>query len=289
MRAGEWVYLNGEILRSDLARISPFDRGYLFAQAAYEVTAVYNGQLIDFEAHLARLSQTLKGIDILPPEIDLVTLHHALMAKNHLVEGLVYLQISGGEHGPRDFYGPEELTPTVFAFVTHKKLMDSPAETGITAISAPDTRWGRRDLKTTQLLSQSLAYRAARRAGAHTAILHEDGCITEAASANLWMVQPDGVLITRDLSQALLAGITRQTLLRLLQKAGFAVHERAFTLAELKTASEAFTSSTGLLIAPLTHLDDSAIGCGTPGPVVRQVQRLYYDYMGADPDQIGWL
>lgn len=289
MTAGEWVYLNGEIVAASTARISPFDRGYLFAQAAYEVTAVFDGRLIDFDAHLTRLQRTLVGIEIVPPDVDLRALHQALIDKNQLVEGLIYLQVSAGDHGPRDFYGPEALTPTIFAFVTHKSLIGELAETGITAISVPDTRWSRRDLKTTQLLSQSLAYRAARRAGAHTAILHEAGVVTEAASANLWIVLPGRVLVTRDLSASLLPGITRQSVLTLLRGAGFTVEERAFTLDELKSAAEAFTTSTGVVIAPLIDVDGAAIGNGTPGSVVRGVQRLYYDYIGAETETIAWL
>ncbi len=284
-----WVYLDGDYMPADAARISPFDRGFLFAQSAYEVTAVYDGKLIDFDPHLERLSRTLSGLEIARPDADLRQVHTALMTRNDLQEGLIYLQVSAGMQGPRDYYGPEHLTPSVFAFVTHKRLLTDLARDGITTISTPDTRWQRRDLKTTQLLSQTLAYRAARRAGAHTAILHEDGLVTEAASANLWIVAADGSLVTRDLSSALLPGITRDRLIALFNDRSLDVQERAFTLDELKAASEAFTSSTGVVIAPILSVDGIPIGTGQPGPVTRQVQAAYYAYIGADVSRITWL
>lgn len=289
MSLGEWVYVNGEIVRSTDAAISPFDRGFLFAQAAYEVTAVYNGQLIDFEAHLERLSLTLQGIEVLAPDVDLAKLHHELMHRNNLSEGLIYLQITGGDQGPRDFYGPENLSPGIFLFVSHKQLIGDVARDGITAITLEDTRWKRRDIKTTQLLSQSLAYRAARRHGADTAIMHEDGFVTEAASANLWIVTDEGVLVTRDLGRALLPGITRASVARLLRESGLNVEERAFSLEEMFVAREVFTSSTGVVIAPVLQVDDRIIGDGLPGRNTRQVQRIYYDYIGADTQSIKWL
>lgn len=282
MSLGSWVYLDGAFVSVETAKISPFDRGFLFAHAAYEVTAVYNRQLIDFGAHISRLKRTLRGIEIAFPEADLEALYAEIVARNDISEGLIYLQVTAGNQGPRDFYGPDVLTPTLFMFTTEKPLIGDVARNGLTAISIEDTRWSRRDMKTTQLLSQSLAYRAARRADAETAILHEDGVVTEAASANVWMVTHDGTLVTRDLSQALLPGITRESVARLLREAGLGVEERAFTLDEMTHAAEAFTTSTGVVIAPILALDDTPIGTGTPGPVTRHVQRLYYTYIGAD-------
>lgn len=286
MSLGKWVYLGNSFQEAASARLSPFDRGYLFAHAAYEVTAVYNGQLIDFDAHLARLARTLDSLEIPAFPADLGDLHRQLMARNGLTEGFVYLQITAGDYGHRDFYGPETFTPALFMFSTEKPLINAAARDGITAITLPDTRWTRRDMKTTQLLSQSLAYRAARRAGATTAFMHEDGVITEAASANAWIVLGDGTLVTRPLSNAILPGITRETVLDLLAAANLKLEERAFTVAEAKAASEAFTSSAGAIIAPVLTLDDTLIGSGKPGPVTRAVQRAYYEYIGADVARI---
>ncbi len=288
MAVNGWVYLDGTFMPASEAKVSPFDRGYLFAHAAYEVTAVYNGELVDFDQHLARLGRTLDGLEIEPPKTDLRALHLDMVTRNNLTEGLVYIQVTSGMQGPRDYYGPEVLTPSIFSFVTHKQLIGDVARDGITTISYPDTRWARRDLKTTQLLTQTLAYRAARRAGTQSAILHEDGVVTEAASANLWIVTEEGTLITRDLSSALLPGITRARLFSLMSEISI-VEERAFTLDELRSAKEAFTSSTGVVIAPVLSLDGALIGSGKPGPVTRQVQRAYYAYIGADPSKYDWL
>lgn len=283
------VYIDGAFLPRHQARISPFDRGFLFAHAAYEVTAVYNGRLIDLEPHEARLRRTLADLEIEFPNIDFAELHHDIISRNSLHEGLVYLQVTAGDQGPRDYYGPETLTPTVFMFTTKKTLIGEKARNGLTAITLEDSRWKRRDLKTTQLLTQTLAYRAARRAGADTAIMHEDGSVTEAASANLWIVTKDGELATRNLSHALLPGITRQRVAALLEGQKISVSERAFTLQELQDATEAFTSSTGVVIAPVLKLDGQSVGCGQAGPVTRTVQKLYYEYIGADLSKIDFL
>lgn len=276
------VYLNGEFLTAGDAQISPFDRGYLFAHAAYEVTAVYNSKLIDFDGHLARLGRTLDGLEIPHLTEDLPRLHQEVMTRNKLSEGLIYLQVSAGDYGHRDFSGPETFTPSLFMFTTARPLIGDLARDGIAAITTEDTRWTRRDMKTTQLLSQSLAYRKARRAGAQTAFMHEDGVITEAASANAWIVLSDGTLVTRALSNAILPGITRQSLLTLLSDQGLRIEERLFTVADAKSAVEVFTSSAGALIAPVLKLDDTMIGTGKPGPVTRRVQSAYYGHIGAD-------
>ncbi|MEM9669370.1 MAG: aminotransferase class IV [Pseudomonadota bacterium] len=282
MGLGRWVFLNGEFVQADAAAQSPFDRGFLFAHAAYEVTALYNSRFIDIDRHLKRLSRTLNAIEIAVPDDDIESLHHEVIARNELDEGLVYLQVSAGNQGPRDFYGPEILRPSIFVFSTERQLISDVAQTGVKAITKEDTRWKRCDVKTTQLLSQSLAYREARRRGAYTALMHEDGVVTEAASANAWIVDQDGAIITRDLSPSLLPGVTRDRVLSLLTDEGYVVQERAFTVEEAKSASECFTTSTGVTILPITSLDGHAVGKGLPGPITRTAQRLYYQYMGAN-------
>lgn len=289
MSETNWVFVNGDFVAAEAAHVSPFDRGFLFAHAAYEVTAIYKGRFIDLDRHLARLTRTLDGLEIELPELDFVALHQELVRKNEIEEGLVYVQVTAGTHGPRDFFGPERLISSVFAFASKRTLIGEAARTGITAISTPDTRWARRDLKTTQLVSQSLAYRAARRVGADTAIMHENSVVTEAASANLWIVDADGTLITRQLSSALLPGITRARVLDLLGPGASQIEERAFTLEELAAAREAFTTSTGLVIAPILSVDGQAIGTGSPGDITRKIQAAYYTYIGADISEFDWL
>ena len=284
MSVCSWVYLDGTIVPARDAAVSPFDRAFLFAHGAYEVTAVYNGHLVDWPEHAARLARSLEGIDIpMPMDTDVLeAVHRTLIERNALKEGLIYLQVTAGSYGFRDFAGPEDLDPSLFLFATEKSLIGPTARDGIAAISIEDTRWKRRDYKTTQLLSQALAYRQARAAGAKTALMVEDGLVTEAASANAWIVTPRGELITRDLSSAILPGITRNRVQSLLSGNNLRVEERAFSLDEVHGASEAFTTSAGAIIAPIVSLDGTPIGSGHPGPVTRTIQRLYYQHIGAD-------
>ncbi|MEO0982635.1 MAG: aminotransferase class IV [Pseudomonadota bacterium] len=284
MSLGRWAYLKDGYVRASEAAVSPFDRGFLFAHAAYEVTAVYGGRLLDPDGHFARLERTLSGIELpaLAGRGELLEIHDVLIDRNGLDEGLVYLQITGGDYGGRDFAGPETLAPTLFLFTMEKPLIGASARDGVRAVSVEDTRWSRRAMKTTQLLSQALAYRAARAAGCETAWMHEDGVVTEAASANAWIVTREGVLVTRELSSSILAGITRDRVKQLVERAGGRIEERAFTLDEAFGAAEAFTTSAGALINPTIEIDAMRIGNGRPGPVTRRVQRLYYEAMGAD-------
>lgn len=278
------VHLNGAILPLGGAHISPLDRGFLFAHAAYEVTAVYGGRFIDLDGHVARLARTLEGIGIpnpYPPD-GWAALHETLITRNGLTEGLVYLQVTGGAYDARDFAGPEILAPTVFAYADARSLIGPPAQHGIRAVFLEDSRWKRRDMKTTQLLSQALAYRAAKADGAETAFMVEEGFVTEAASANIWIVTGAGELVTRDLSPAILSGITRAGVMALQAAGGFTITERAFTPDEALGATEIFTSSAGAMIAPVVELAGQKIGTGQPGPVTRRVQRLYYEAIGAD-------
>ena len=285
---GDFVSLNGECVPATEARLPVFDRGLLFAHAAYEITAVMGGRLIDFDGHLRRLLRTLDGIAIPDPlgRDAWEAVHREVMAANGLEEGLIYLQVTAGDYAGRDFAGPKEMRPNIILFTEARRLIAEGAETGVAAISVDDTRWARRDLKTTQLLSQALAYRAAREAGCFTAIMHEGGVVTEAASANLWIVTEAGEVVTRNLSPAILAGITRSAVREQAHQADLKVVERAFTLEELHAATEAFTSSAGALILPLTALDGRPIGDGTPGPVTRGVQARYYRAIGVDVGRV---
>ncbi|HBH43218.1 MAG TPA: D-alanine aminotransferase [Hyphomonas atlantica] len=288
MPMGDIVYLNGAFTRRQDARISPLDRGFLFAHAAYEVTAVYGGRLVDFEGHVSRLRNTLDAIAIPNPHsaADWEDLHVQLLHRNGLQEGLIYLQVTAGAYDGRDFAGPDVFTPTVLLFADHRPLIGPVAEHGIRAIFLNDIRWRRRDIKTTQLLSQALAYRSAREAGAQTAFMVEDGYVTEAASANSWIVTEDDQIITRNLSSDILPGITRAHVIARLRDRGLTVEERAFTPDEAYAAREIFTTSAGAMIAPVVQLEDRPVGDGKPGPVTRLVQRLYYEALGADVSKV---
>jgi D-alanine transaminase len=292
MPIGETVYLNGAFTPRKEARISPLDRGFLFAHAAYEVTAVYGGKLIDFQGHVSRLGNTLDAICIPNPHdaAEWETIHRRLIAENALDEGLIYLQVSAGAYDTRDFAGPDLYEPTIHLFADQRPLVGEAARTGIKAIFLNDIRWRRRDIKTTQLLSQALAYRTARDAGAQTAFMVEDGFVTEAASANTWMVTQDDRILTRNLSSDILPGITRAHVIARLRDLGMDVEERAFTPDEAYEAKEIFTTSAGALIAPVIQLEDQPVGTGAPGPVTRRVQRLYYEAIGVDVEAVSpWI
>lgn len=285
--AGPAVWIDGEIVERDQAKVSLFDRGVLFAQAAYEVTAVVDGRLIDLDAHMRRLDRTLVALDIPVTRTfgDWQAIHESVIAANSMREGVVYLQVSGGAYGGRDFVGPATFTPMAFLFTTARPLWGPAQREGVRAVTCPDERWARRDLKTTQLLSQTRAYRAALAAGAQTAVmLAPDATVTEAASANAWMVTPEGEVVTRPLGPEILPGVTRRAVLNLAERQGYAVAERVFTRAEAAGASELFLTSTGAGVVGVTHLDGDPIGGGAVGPVTRALQAAYADRIGLPMD-----
>lgn len=290
------AYLDGVYLAREEARISPFDRGFLFADSVYEVTAVYGGQPVDMGRHLDRLERSLRELNFarLPDRKELEAMHRRLIAENGIAEGYVYLQVSRGAYGARDFAAPdpEKARLTVFAFAEAKALIDQPAaRNGVKAIGVPDIRWARRDIKSTGLLAQTLAKTEAKARGVDDAwLVGPDGHVTEAASANAWIVTKEGEIVTRALSNAILAGVTRHAVFDALAQQGRKIVERSFTLAEAADAVEAFTTSATALVAPVIELDGKPIGSGKPGPVTRAIQRLYYQGVGADPDKAApWL
>ena len=279
------VYLNGVFLSADEAQISPFDRGFLFADGVYEVAAVFGGKLVDLPRHLARLERSLGelGYPRSPDRRELEAIFAELVARNGIDEGLVYLQVTRGAYGGRDFSAPEEPRLTVFAFAEEKKLVDPERfETGVRAIAAPDIRWGRCDIKSVGLLAAAMAKTEAKRRGKDDAwFVDAEGYVTEAASANAWIVTDAEEVVTRPLSSAILPGVTRHTLKDSLVAAGVKLVERPFTLAEAKAAREAFNTSAVALVMPVLELDGAAIGDGKPGPVTRRMFELYLAAIGA--------
>ncbi|MCA1179413.1 MULTISPECIES: D-amino-acid transaminase [unclassified Pantoea] len=275
------VYLNGEFVAEQDAKISIFDRGFTFADAIYEVTAVLNGKLVDVDRHLSRLRRSLKemALQLSLTDAALLDIHRQLIAKNNLHEGLVYLQVSRGEED-RNFAFPAETTPvTLVLYTQEKNVIHSPqGEHGIRIISLPDLRWGRCDIKTTQLLYACLAKEQARQRGAEDAWLVKEGKVTEGTSNNAFIVTREGVVITRELSSALLPGITRGTLIELLSARGFRLEERGFTLDEAKEAAEAFITSSTSFVYPVVSIDGQLMGDGKPGHLTRQLRQLYIEH-----------
>lgn len=271
------VYLNGQWLPEDEAKVSIFDRGYTFADAIYEVTAVIGGKLLDYPGHTARLARSLEAIGIPMPvgENELLDLHHEIVAKNGVDEGLIYLQVSRGAED-RNFLYSEDLKPTFSMFTQAFPVLANPkVESGITVVSMPDGRWVNRQIKTVQLLYSSLAKMEAKKQGADDVIFVEDGFITEASSANFHIITKAGVLVTRHLSNALLHGITRGSVLGLAGKADLQVEERAFSVEEALDAAEAFVTSATNFVMPVVSIDGRAIGSGRPGVATLKLREIY--------------
>ena len=275
------VYVNGDYLPETEAKISIFDRGFLFADGVYEVTSVLDGKLIDFAGHATRLERSLNELEIQTPvTMDvLLEIHRELVARNEITDGLVYLQITRGAAADRDFAYPAEDTPPTIVLFTQNKpgLAESPAaKTGIKVISIEDQRWGRRDIKTVQLLYPSMGKMMAKAAGADDAWMVEDGAVTEGTSNNAYIVKGN-TIITRHLGNEILHGITRAAVLRFAREAQMKVEERAFTMDEAKAADEAFVTSASTFVMPVVEIDGQAVGTGVPGKVASRLREIYLD------------
>lgn len=278
------VHVNGDYLPEDQAKVSIFDRAFLMADGVYEVTSVLGGKLIDFDGHIVRLQRSLDALEIPNPHSrdEWLAIHRELVARNAIDEGLIYLQVTRGSPGDRDFAWPEPGTcaPTVVLFTQSKPgLAASPqAKTGLKVISIEDIRWGRRDIKTVQLLYPSMGKMMAKKAGCDDAWMVQDGLVTEGTSNNAYIVVGNRI-ITRPLSNDILHGITRAAVTRLAAEAQMEVEERAFTLSEAQAADEAFVTSASSFVMPVVQIDGAPVGSGKPGRVVARLREIYIDEM----------
>ena len=271
------VYLNGDYLPENEAKISVFDRGFLMADSVYEVSAVIDGKLVDNLAHLHRLERSLRELAMpLPlPLADIVAVQKQLIAANKLQEGAVYLQVSRGV-ADRDFLYDPAMTPTLLLFTQARAIIDVPAaQKGLRVMSQADIRWARRDIKTTQLLAQSLAKMAAKAAGYDDAWMVDGaGNVTEGSSNNVW-IRRGNTLITRPPTHDILNGITRQAAIALLGEFGMKLEERPFSLEEARQADEAFMSAATSFILPVVEIDGQRLGDGTPGAFTQKLRARY--------------
>ena len=273
------VYVNGAYLPEDEAKISIFDRAFLFGDGVYEVTAVLDGKLVDYGPHLARLHRSLGELEMGQPisDAELLAMHEELKTRNTLSEGLIYLQVTRGV-AERDFAYPEEAPQTIIAFTMAMALADPPlAREGVKVITLPDIRWQRRDIKSTAMLAQAMGKQAARSVGAFEAWMVEDGHVTEGTSSSSFIVVDGNRLVTRPLSNQILPGVTRRAILALAAQGDVTVEERPFTVEEAKTASEAFMTSASTFVMPVVQIDDTTVGTGRPGPVTEKLRRLYVE------------
>ena len=277
------VWLNGDWLPAEEARVSVFDRGLLFAQSVYEVAPVVGGRISNWQYHAARLANSLATAGI-ADNTDWPEVLRELVRRNGMDEGRAYLQITGGSSGDRDFLMPDvRPEPTRFAFVQPTSLVDNPkAEAGLRIVLRPDMRWRLRAAKTTQLLYAVMMKEEAKAAGVDDAWLIEDGFITEATSQNAHIVDARGVLVSHPVDHGVLPGVTRISVMAIARDMGLAVEERPFTRDELFAAREAFVSAAGSLVLPVVEVDGSQISKGKPGPITSEIRARYIAQLQAE-------
>jgi len=270
------VWLNGEFIPETEARISIFDRALLFGQGVYEVSPVLDGHFCNWPHHAARLARS-KAATRIADDTDWPSVLAELIARNDLVEGRVYLQITGGAPDDRDFLSPVPAAPpNRFAFTQAARLIDNPvAEKGLRVMLHPEGRWAIRSAKTTQLLYSVLAKEAAREAGVDDAWFVQDGLITEQTSANAHIIDARGVLVSHPVDHGVLPGVTRICALQIARDMGLAIEERPFSPDELFAAREAFVSAAGSLVLPVVEVDGRSIGGGAPGQITAEIRSRY--------------
>ena len=270
------VWLNGEFIPETEARISIFDRALLFGQGVYEVSPVLDGHFCNWPHHAARLERS-KAATRIADDTDWPSVLAELIARNDLVEGRVYLQITGGAPDDRDFLSPVPAAPpNRFAFTQAARLIDNPvAEKGLRVMLHPEGRWAIRSAKTTQLLYSVLAKEAAREAGMDDAWFVQDGLITEQTSANAHIIDARGVLVSHPVDHGVLPGVTRICALQIARDMGLAIEERPFSPDELFAAREAFVSAAGSLVLPVVEVDGRPIGGGAPGRITAEIRSRY--------------
>lgn len=280
------AYVNGSFVPLEDAKVSVLDRGFLFADGIYEVSAVLGGKLVDNDSHLLRLQRSVGEIALALPETleRIKEIQKELIARNNLVDGLVYLQVTRGA-AERDFPFPKDAKPTLVMFTSVKDIVNAPAaKTGIAVKTVPDIRWARRDIKSVALLAQVLAKQAAAEAGCQEAWMVEDGAITEGGSSSAFILTQDDILVTRQNSNAILPGCTRKAVVALAAERQLRIEERPFTVAEALAAKEAFITSASSFVQPVVKIDGEPVGSGKPGPVAARLREIYIEFARATGD-----
>ena len=276
-----FVYVDGQYVPYAQAAVHAEDRGFQFGDAVYVVCEVKGGRLIDEIRHMDRLARSLQELRIAAPMVAGAwsRVLRETIRRNRVRDGSLYLQVSRGSH-PRDFFFPPNGTrPTVVCVARHASAAKASATAarGIAIKTVPDTRWQRCDIKTVMLLPASLAKQAARAEGANDAwFVDDNGMVTEGASANAWIVDREGRLVTRPIGNDILRGITRTTLIDLLKQEGITLVERAFSVAEAKAAREAFITSATSIVMPVVTIDGAPIGNGAPGMLTQKLRAAFH-------------
>jgi D-alanine transaminase len=282
------AYVNGRYVPHRSASVHVEDRGYQFADGVYEVIAVADGRLVDAAPHLDRLERSQRELRIAPPMArkPLEQVMREVIRRNGVENGIIYIQMTRGV-APRDHAFPSRSETQVV--MTARRARPQPAkvaEEGVKAITLPDIRWQRCDIKSVSLLPNILAKQQAKEAGAYEAwLVDRNGMVTEGSSTNAWIVTRDGQLVTRSIESAILAGITRGAVLALAREEGLALVERPFSVSEAKAAREAFVTSTSSYVTPVTQIDDQVIANGRPGSLSLKLRERYIRYMAGEPVQ----
>ncbi|OUR73324.1 D-amino acid aminotransferase [Methylophaga sp. 41_12_T18] len=273
------VYLNGDFIAADQAKVSVFDRGFLLGDGVYEVIPVYAGRCFRLDGHLKRLQNSLDAVRMANPlsEQQWQLMIEQLITRNGNGDQSVYLQVTRGV-APRDHVFPENVSPTAFAM--SNPLQEVPEKykiKGIAAITVPDIRWQNCHIKAITLLPNSLLKQQAYDAGAQEALLIRDGYLTEGSASNAYAVI-DNVIYTAPKDEKVLPGITRDLVIDLARKGKLKLVEQALTEEQLRSADEIWVSSSTKEVLPVTLLDNKAVGTGAPGAVWQQIDALYQAY-----------
>ena len=273
-----YAYVNGRYVDHRDARVHIEDRGYQLADGVYEVVGVRDGRMIDEGPHIDRLDRSLRELRIDWPvsRLALSFIMRELMRRNRLRDGLIYMQVTRGVARRDHAFPTTPVKPALVLTTKNAKRGDAEPGPGVAIKSQPDIRWERCDIKTIALLPNVLAKQAARESGAFEAwLIDDDGCVTEGASTNAWIVTRDGELVTRQTDNGILAGITRQTLKSLCNDLQLKFVERPFSLAEAMKAQEAFITSATSFVTPVVKIDGQAVGDGKVGPTARRLREEY--------------
>ncbi len=270
------VYLNGNYLRDSEAKLPIFDRGLLFADAVYEGFGILDGKIVDFIYHMQRIERSLGELSI-PMTFSFDGMFHSLMdliKRNGLQSGFLYLHVTRGV-GDRAFHYHDQFSPNIFAFTQGEKFPADDMPSSVELLTYPDLRWARRDIKSTNLLAQVMAKQAANQHGAYEALMVDaNGFVTEAGSSSFFFIK-DGVLFVRPVSNDILHGITRQTMLRVAKESGISLVERAYSLDEALAADEALITASSIYVLPVGKIDDNIIGDGKVGEFTLSLREGY--------------
>jgi len=285
LRLEKIAYVNGSFVPHSEAKVSVFDRGFLFADGIYEVAAVLDGKLIDNASHLARLERSVGEIKLALPEsrARIEEIQKELVRRNDLVNGMVYLEVTRGADKGRDFAFPKaDVKSTLVMFTSEKDIINAAsAKTGINVITVPDIRWTRRDIKSVALLAQVLAKQAAAEVGAGEAWMIEDGKVTEGGSSSAFIVTHDDVIVTRQNGNEILPGCTRKAVVKLAEERQLRIEERAFTVEEALAAKEAFITSASVFVQGVVAVDGKPVGAGKVGPMTTRLREIYVEFAKA--------